>query len=272
MTTRKKLRIGKIAYANVFPIFYMLERVCDCSLFEIVEGVPSELNAMLRAGTLDISPSSSVEYLNHTDLYTYIDGISISSRGPVGSVFLFSKKPLQDLSGEEIAVTNQSATSFVLLHLLFREAGIRDVRYVSTQRAELASANAFLLIGDDALIYRLRTGSGSKRFVYDLGEMWYQQHALPFVFALWIVRKDLTHDEAGLKLLQHFTADLHAAKRQSLVRLGEIAHASPLAEKLSVEELLSYWSKLDYELGEEHIRAMHLFSAKVSGHVPGQTG
>lgn len=272
MTAGKKLRIGKIAYANVFPIFYMLERMCDSSQIEIVEGVPSELNAMLRAGVLDISPSSSVEYLNHPELYTYIDGISISSRGPVGSVFLFSKKPLQNLSGEEIAVTSQSATSVVLLDLLLREAGIRNVRYVSTQRAEFARADAFLLIGDDALIYRLRTGAGNEHFVYDLGELWYQQNGLPFVFALWIVRKDLIRDESRQKLLHRFTADLDAAKRQSLALLGEIAHASPLAGKLSAKELLSYWSKLDYELEDEHVRSMHLFSTKVFGHACTQAG
>ncbi len=258
----KKLRIGKISYANVFPIFYMLERVCDCSDFEIIEGVPSELNAMLRAGALDISPSSSVEYLRHPEIYTYIDGISISSRGPVGSVFLFSKKPIQKLSGQDIAVTAQSATSVALLEVLLREAGIENVRYLSAQRADLTMADAFLLIGDDALLYHLRTGAGSERFAYDLGEMWYQQHALPFVFALWIVRKALMSHAAGRDQLRQFSANLHTAKRASLARLAEIAPASPLTEKLTAGEMLSYWKKLDYELGDEHMRGLALFREK----------
>ena len=269
---RKKLRIGKIAYANVFPVFYMLERMCDCSQFEIIEGVPSELNAMLRSGALDISPSSSVEYLQHPELYSYIDGISISSRGPVGSVFLFSKKPLPKLSGQEIAVTTQSATSVALLDVLLRESGIENVRYVSTRRAELAAADAFLLIGDDALIYRLRSPAGSELFVYDLGELWHQQHGLPFVFALWIVRRELMNDEAGRNHINEFAGTLHAAKREALIRLGEIAVASPLAERLSAGELLAYWNNLDYELGGEHEQALHLFSTKVAGRKSGETG
>ncbi len=260
---KKKLRIGKISYANVFPLFYMLERVCDCSGFEIIEGVPSELNAMLRAGVLDISPSSSVEYLRHPEIYTYIDGISISSRGPVGSVFLFSKRPIQKLSGQVIAVTAQSATSVALLEVLLREAGIENVRYINSKQAELTTADAFLLIGDDALLYHLRTGAGSERFAYDLGEMWYQQHALPFVFALWIVRKDLMSDAAGRDQLRQFSANLHVAKRESLARLAKITPASPLAEKLSAGELLSYWKKIDYELGDEHLKGLSLFRRKL---------
>lgn len=256
---QRKLRVGKIAYANVFPIFYMLERVCDCSQFEIVEGVPSELNAMLRAGEIDISPSSSIEYLRYPDRYSYIDGISISSRGPVGSVFLFSRRPLEKLAGSTIALTPQSATSVALLDILLRDAGIPDVRYDRTAGDALTAADAFLLIGDDALVYHLRSHQSGERFVYDLGDLWYQRYQLPFVFALWIVRKELSSDPEEQARLQCFSDDLAAARRQALVRLGEIVTASPLAERLSIGELLSYWNNLDYSLDEEHLKAMALF-------------
>lgn len=256
---QKKLRIGKIAYANVFPIFYMLERVCDCSQFEIVEGVPSALNAMLRAGEIDISPSSSVEYLKFPERYTCIDGISISSRGPVGSVFLFSKKPLAQLAGARVAVTPQSATSVVLLDVLLRGEGIRGVEYVSTAGDALTAADAFMLIGDDALIYHLRSHQPGERFVYDLGDLWFQRYQVPFVFALWIVRKELISDPEGQALLKCFSDDLAVARQQALIRLGEIAPASPLAERLSIGELLSYWNNLDYALGDDHKNGLSLF-------------
>ena len=80
MTT--KLRIGKISYVNMYPIFHALEGEFRNPSYEFVEGYPSELNRMLRDGELDVSPSSSIEYLRHKDMYTYLDGHSVSSRGP----------------------------------------------------------------------------------------------------------------------------------------------------------------------------------------------
>jgi chorismate dehydratase len=81
-----KLKIGRFFYSNLFPIYYMLEKEADCSSYEFVEGVPSYLNREIREGRIDVSPSSSIEYLKNTDRYDLIEGHSISSMGPVGSV------------------------------------------------------------------------------------------------------------------------------------------------------------------------------------------
>lgn len=85
-----KLKVGWIQYANVYPIFYVLEK--EGLLTEeihLVKGVPSQLNWALRNDLIDVSPSSSVEYLLNKELYDYVDGICISSKEYVGSV-LFS--------------------------------------------------------------------------------------------------------------------------------------------------------------------------------------
>ncbi|MBI3591977.1 MAG: menaquinone biosynthesis protein [Nitrospirae bacterium] len=116
----QKLKIGKIPYANLFPIFYTLERGCDCSSYEFVEGVPSRLNKMLHAGEIDISPSSSIEYIKNQSLYRIIDNHSISSKGPVGSISLFTAKPVAELNGAVIYVSSQSETSVALLDIILR--------------------------------------------------------------------------------------------------------------------------------------------------------
>jgi len=116
-----KLRIGKIPYANLFPIFYMLEKECDCSSYEFVEGVPSVLNKMLRDGEIDVSPSSSIEYLRNPSLYRIIDGHSISSKGHVKSILLFSKIPIVELNGGTIYVSSQSETSVALLDIILKK-------------------------------------------------------------------------------------------------------------------------------------------------------
>ena len=118
-TPEQKLRIGKIPYANLFPIFYILERECDCSGYEFIAGVPSALNKMLRTGEVDVSPSSSIEYLRYSNQYEIIDNHSISSIGPVGSIILLSRKPIEELNGLPVLTSSQSETSVGLLRIIF---------------------------------------------------------------------------------------------------------------------------------------------------------
>lgn len=93
------LSVGHITYANCAPFFHYL----DSSGFSgrIVPGVPSHLNRLLAEGEIDISPSSSFEYARGWRQYLLLPGQSISSRGPVQSVLLFSSRPLEELAGEK---------------------------------------------------------------------------------------------------------------------------------------------------------------------------
>ena len=118
----KHLRIGRINYANLFPIFHaLLEKAGDSSAYEFVEGVPSFLNRLLREGKVDISPSSSIEYLRRRDKYDILEGHSVSSFGPVGSILLFSRRPIETLNGLTVLTSAQSATSVALLDIILKK-------------------------------------------------------------------------------------------------------------------------------------------------------
>ena len=261
-----KLRIGRINYANVFPIYYTLEKEFDCSGYEFIEGVPSFLNRMLRAGSIDLSPSSSVEYLRNRAIYNFLDGVSISSKGPVGSVFLFSKKPIESLDGSLINLTVQSETSVALLAIIIRRFYGMDCRFERSSTPEANNADAFLMIGDDALKYKAKLREKNSKtektsaLAYDLGELWYQKTGLPFVFALWIVRKEL-FDPADPRhpIFNKYVRDLNAAKDIALKNLPEIARYSPLKAFMSEEDIIEYWKNLDYDLSVEHKRGLQLF-------------
>ncbi|HMK55950.1 MAG TPA: menaquinone biosynthesis protein [Dissulfurispiraceae bacterium] len=265
-----RLRVGRIPFANLFPIFYTLEREFDCSSYEFIDGVPSRLNTMLREGVIDLSPSSSIEYLRNTSLYRFIDGISVSSAGPVGSIFLFSKKPIERLGESVVCVTSQSATSVALLDVVLKRFyGIEYSSKVS-ENPVLENADAFLLIGDEALRFsskfRRRSPDLSRYlYMYDLGRVWYEKTGLPFVFALWIVRKEL-YDTSDPRhsLFMRFADDLMAAKKRALLNLSEIARQSPIMAYLSEDEIIAYWKMLDYELTEEHKKGLYLFSDYLS--------
>jgi len=91
--TNLSLRVGRIPYANLAPIFHALTTHFSLEGVRFVAGTPSELNRKLRAGRLDISPSSSIEYGKHPDRYLLCPDISISSRSKVMSVLLLSNGP-----------------------------------------------------------------------------------------------------------------------------------------------------------------------------------
>lgn len=256
------LRIGKIAYTNLFPIFYMLEKG-NLSEYEIIEGFPSALNRMLRNGEIDISPSSSIEYLRYPDKYSIIEDHSISSKGPVRSIFLFSKRPIEELEGMTILTTSQSETSVALLDIILKKFykiacssqpinGLPDLR--SNEK------EAFLLIGDDALKAKKTIFD---MYVYDLGEVWYKHTGLPFVFALWIARKDCSIKKA--ELFERFVHDLNMAKESAMNNLNEIAQEWKLlllshhSLVISEEELVSYWKGISYDFGDEHRKGLEMF-------------
>ncbi|HET6514680.1 MAG TPA: menaquinone biosynthesis protein [Thermodesulfovibrionales bacterium] len=255
--TKQHLRIGRIDFANLFPLFSVLEKTDSASAYEFIEGVPSHLNTLLREGSIDISPSSSIEYLRHEEIYTLIDGHSVSSFGPVGSILLFSRRPIETLDGFTILTSSQSATSVALLDIILRKFYDLTCHLKSTNEPlakGIESYPAYLLIGDDALREALRW---PRLYINDLGDIWYKATGLPSVFALWMARKDCC-DKKRL-LFEQFRKDLDAAKKRGLKSLKAIAREFPSKDILSEDELVSYWQGLSYDFGEEHRKGLALF-------------
>ena len=254
--TGKKLRIGRIPYANLFPIFYMMGKRGGAP-YDIIEGVPSELNRKLRDGIIDISPSSSIEHLRYPDKYDVIRNHSISADGPIRSIFLFSRMPLEALDGQTILTSSQSETSVALVEIICRKFYNLACTFVSSAEPiahALRSYPAYLLIGDDAI-------SQSRRWpdlhVYDLGSVWKQHTGLPFTYALWLVRKECVSESP--EALAEFITDLDTAKELSRSRFGEIAEAWPLKDMLSTSDLIAYWEGISYDLTDEHRKGLALF-------------
>ena len=169
---RSPLRVGRIPYANLVPIFHGLATGSVPGGVSFVDGHPSELNRMLRDGELDLSPSSSIEYAVRPDRYLPCPGISISSRRRVMSVLLLSNGPLRRLPPDPIAVTGTSDTSITLLEILLRESLGRANLLVRTElspREALRRYPAHLVIGDEAIRASL---AGVAPHVTDLGAWW----------------------------------------------------------------------------------------------------
>jgi len=252
-----RLRVGEIPYANLFPLFHILKSRFDCSAYEFVSGIPSELNLMLRDGRLDASPSSSVEYLFHRDRYDYLPGYSVSSEGPVRSILLFSRAPLEDLHGRRIALTGESATSVLLLRVLLEHfEGISPVyEEAEADPSDASDRDAFLLIGDRAL--RAAIERRPQWRIYDLGALWRSRTGLPFVYALWTFRRDLGPE--GTALVRALASQIRQARLMARFEYPAIAREAPQRTWLGERGLVGYWENLSFDLTSRHEQAMETF-------------
>lgn len=256
-----KLKVGKINFLNIYPIFFTLEKECDPSRFQFIDGTPAELNHRLREGTLDISPSSSIEYLRNPEIYTLIDGHSISTTGPIMSILLFSKHPIEDLDTRLILASEQSETSTALLKIILKKFyGFQNKILTSSSDIKdgLDSAPAYMLIGDDALKAARSsfiTDHPSPVHIYDLGEIWHRNTGLPFVYALWIGRKECCSKETFIE----FIDILDRAKDFAEQNFQKIAADIPSKTVMVMDDLIAYWKNLSYGLSEEHKEGLTLF-------------
>ncbi|HDH02237.1 MAG TPA: futalosine synthase [Nitrospirae bacterium] len=250
------LKIGKIPYTNLYPIYYFLEMTSG-SKYEFIEGVPSDINRLLREGRIDISPSSSIEYLRRPEKYILINNHSVSSEGPVGSILLFSRRPVETLGGFTVLYTHQSETSAALLRIVLSRFYQLQCSLKSSGlplEEGLRNHSAYLLIGDDAL---MEAHKSPNLYIYDLGDIWYRKTGLPFVFALWIANRG-----AGAEL-KSFITDLDEAKDRALKDLPKVAGTCPFRKWLSEKELIAYWKKLSYDFDDKHRQGLELFDSYI---------
>jgi len=174
----KPFRVGSVPYLNAVPVTRGLED-------EIVFVTPSKLAEMLRRDELDEALVSITEVL-FNDRYDILDGVAIASLGEVKSVFVAHRYPLAEV--REIFCDMASLTSVNLLKVLLAERGIR-AELIPLPDYEIApSCDAVLLIGDRAIDF-LRAGHDHQ--IFDLGAAWFELTKLPFVYAVWALRRGI---------------------------------------------------------------------------------
>lgn len=239
------IHLGIVNYLNNRPVYHFLLADGLPTGVDAVWGTPSEINAALIRGDVDMGPISSIEYARHRDLFEVVPGMGISARGEVGSVLLFLNGKPEHV--RRIAVDRASATSVVLLRQIMRQKyGIDPLLVPITADLDrmLARCDGALIIGDAAL--------GAKRhselMTLDLAAEWFNMTGLPFVFALWVARKDALSRRG--EQVRRLIAMLHHSLDQGLAALDEVA--------LSAEDR-RYLGRLRYRLEKDDNRGMDLF-------------
>ncbi len=227
------IRLGRIGYANMAPVFYRLE-----ADVEEVVGVPTDLNRQLVAGELDAAPISSIEYARNAGTLRLLPRLCVSSEGAVESIQLITKTPLERV--RTVAVTPESATSVVLTRVLFPDA----------EQVPLGEeAEAKLLIGDAAL----RSAFEDPTPHHDLGRLWLERTGLPMVFAVWAAPEPTHPDLPGLE--DALVASLQAARAEP----ERLAYESAERYGYPAGFLARYFEKLRYRFGPRERAGLYTF-------------
>ncbi len=243
---RRKIRLGAVNYLNTKPLIHDLARFAPQA--ELVLDYPSRLADDLARGNLDVALIPSIEFFQSPD-YVAVSDACIACRGPVLSVKLFGRKPIEQI--RTLALDAGSRTSVALVRILLAE------RYGLAPRLEpLAvdaalddtAADAVLLIGDRAM----HSPRGTFAFVWDLGDEWCRWAQLPFVFAMWTARAGSDLDDLA--------AGLGQARDAGLSHLDEIARREAPALGLTVPQCLAYLrDNLYFYLGPREQSGLELF-------------
>ena len=180
-------RVGSVPYLNAVPLTRGIED-------QVILVTPAKLAEMLRRDELDAALVSVTEVLLN-DRYDILDGVAIASLGEVKSVFVAHRYPLAEV--REIFCDPASLTSVNLLKVLLAERGIRP-ELIPLPDYEIApSCDAVLLIGDPAIDF---VRAGNKHQIWDLGAAWFELTRLPFVYAVWALRRGLENRELRRRL------------------------------------------------------------------------
>jgi len=246
---------ARIPYANAAP-FYALWADAP---FAVRNLVPRELGREAEAGSVDMGLMATGDYLRLRDRFEPLEpAMGVAARGPVLSVLMFSRRPVSALGGAMISVTPETSTSIRLLKLLLgARRGLDGVRFV--RGLEPSQSDALLVIGDRAMRMRDQRPAGFTHTL-DLGADWHEWTGLPFVYALWAVRRSL---EPELK--SELGRFLETSLAAGLTNLPEVARQQT-EPGWSAEETEAYLRRFHYRLGPEDLAGMARFEELLSQH------
>ncbi|MGH7494461.1 MAG: aminofutalosine synthase MqnE [bacterium] len=244
--------IGKIPYLNCVPFYDRFEN----RPFRVLPLTPRQMGRLAETQDIDGGPFSLLDFWHAEKEYEALD-YGIAVRNFARSVVFYSNYNWMDLQGRRIGVTSETSTSIELLKVLLAHkygvAANLERMHPVFQVQEAQKFDAVLVIGDEALL-RAKSGLAGFRFVFDLGHEWHEWTGLPFVFAVWAIRRGVSADKKQALVRQLEQAALDADQRHP--NFGAW-HGKRLG--LTPAEVQVYLDGFAYRLGKEEQSAMEKF-------------
>lgn len=243
-----KVKLGVFRFLNAKPLIYAIEKNKVKHNFELVYDIPSQVAVNLLNKEINAGLVPSIHYAKYSVKYRIVPDICIASRGAVKSIRLYFRKDLSDI--KTVATDISSMTSVILARIILSEKYDIRPRFVAMKpdlEDMLSKADAALLIGDNALF----ESSGYESYL-DLGEEWADLTGLPFVYALWVGRRDSLSSEDISALID--------AKKYGIQNIDVICDEASEEYNTDFDFCKSYLTEnLHYDLGELEINGMKEF-------------
>jgi chorismate dehydratase len=256
------IRVAAVSYLNTAPL---IEGLDACADLEVERLVPSRIvDRLTQTGPdrVDLGLVSVIDAARTGEDLALLSCGMIGCEGPTLTVRLYAS--IDPARITRLHADSDSHTSVALAQVILHERyGVRP-EVVPFNARECASdgadwPEAALLIGDKVVASSPPAVRATTQI--DLGSAWHELTGLPFVYALWMCRRESMHDpriQAGAALLDR-------QRRRNLARLDAIvsqrAHAKGWPDDLArryVGELLRY------EVGPREREAVRVFLHKAS--------
>lgn len=217
-------------------------------IFDLTFRVPALCAEMVASGEAAIGNIPAIEYARQgLDL---VRGAGVACHGPVRSILLVSKRPLDQI--RTLAADSSSRSSVALTRILLaRRYGVEpEFRpHAPDLPSMLALSDAALIIGDPALRIEPST---LPYLVADMGGEWVEMTGLPMVFAVWAGRGECITPEVA--------ATFRASCRYGRERLDEVVEAESAARRIPAALARDYLANhIVNELGDREYEGLELY-------------
>lgn len=240
----KPIRITAVSYYNTLPFIHGIQNSGILQDFILNLKVPADCARDLLNDNADLAlvPAGALPLFNE---YKIAANYCIGAVKEVKSVLLLANQPIEQL--KKIYLDTDSMTSVNLVQVLAREFWKINPNWIKLDsgKTDFTEKEGVVLIGD-------KTFGICKKFsfCYDLAAEWIKFTGLPFVFALWISKKQLPRD---------FIDQLNAAFQWGIDHIEHCITTS-LPDTLSNKQILDYLKNdISYEFDRKKYQGMELF-------------
>lgn len=250
------LRIVAVRYLNTAPLIEGLGKVRG---LELRTAAPAAIGALVAKGDADVGLASVIDAITIHPALAMIPAGMIGCDGPTRTVRVFSRVPFAEV--RRLHADSESHTSIALARVILARCFGATPEVEEFPACEIGRGgrlpDTILLIGDK--VVTAAPPADDYPYRLDLGEEWKALTGLPFVYAIWMCRAELTDDPrisaaAGL---------LDRQRRRNAARLDWIVSRSAPAHGWNVPEAAQYLgSLLRYTVGEREREGIARFFAE----------
>lgn len=244
-----KSTIGRVAFRNCDPLFLTIDQE-----WNVISAPPSWLTGHLLRRDCILAPIPAADYAKHSDELILVPDLGICSKGEVGSVILFGKKPLDEM--KSIALPSDSSSSVALMKYIISVYKLSPTLVVMGPDINqmLESCDGALIIGDRALN---SAKNQPDLVVMDLGLEWQKITGKPMVFGVFAARKDtpvqdvkIAYKELLSQLVKFETDYQH---RSHVIEL------SAMRSNLPLDRMERYFGEVFNRLDNTHVDGLQKF-------------